>query len=227
MIGSIRYQHKFYLFIKPTVALIVGYKQPIMEYYIQNTDAGFIGNAIVFWALNSQGYTAKLENAQKFTFDEAKKICNGNSQKNKAWPVDYIDNNEGTARLTDSQFLEKENIVDFSKTSGIELIMEERERQISSENWTLDHDKAYKNNELFNAAASYSALPERRNIDGDGVPSAWPWAANWWKPTPDNRIRELEKAGALFTAHQEATGFDCSAEIESCAKRIDRLLLEL
>jgi hypothetical protein len=29
---------------------------------------------------------------------------------------------------------------------------------------------------------------------------AWPWDKGWWKPTPDNRIRELEKAGALIAA---------------------------
>ena len=25
------------------------------------------------------------------------------------------------------------------------------------------------------------------------VPIYWPWNYDWWKPTPDNRIRELEK----------------------------------
>ena len=28
----------------------------------------------------------------------------------------------------------------------------------------------------------------------------WPWNESWWKPTPDNRIRDLEKAGALIAA---------------------------
>ena len=83
-------------------------------YYIQNTKQGYLGNAIVFWALNSNGYTAKLEKAQKFTYEEAKKICEGNPEKNKAWAVDYIDNNEGTARLTDSQYLDESNIVNFN-----------------------------------------------------------------------------------------------------------------
>jgi len=82
-------------------------------YYIQNTKQGYIGNSIVFWALNSQGYTAKLEKAQKFTYEEAKKICEGNPEKNKAWAVEYIDNNEGTARLTDSQYLDDSQIVNF------------------------------------------------------------------------------------------------------------------
>ena len=84
-----------------------------MKYYIQNTQQGFIGNSIVFWALGSRGYTSKLENAEKFTYEEAKKICQGNPEKNKAWAVDYIDNNEGTARVTDSQYLDNSNIITF------------------------------------------------------------------------------------------------------------------
>jgi len=84
-----------------------------MKYYIQNTNAGFLGNSIFFWALNRNGYTAKLEKAHQFTHEEAEQICKGNPEKNKAWPVDYIDNNEGTARVTDSQYLDDEQIVTF------------------------------------------------------------------------------------------------------------------
>lgn len=84
-----------------------------MKYYIQNRDRGFLGNSFVFWAKGSNGYTAKLDKAEQFSFDEAKKICKGNPTKNKAWEVDYIDNNEGTSRLTDSQYLEQDKIVEF------------------------------------------------------------------------------------------------------------------
>jgi hypothetical protein len=31
-----------------------------------------------------------------------------------------------------------------------------------------------------------------------GVPREWPWDSKWWKP--GERIRELEKAGALIAA---------------------------
>lgn len=84
-----------------------------IKYYIQNTNAGFIGNSIVFWALGSNGYTSKLDNAEKFDYEEAKKICQGNPEKNKAWSVDYIDSNKGTARVTDSQYLDDSNIIKF------------------------------------------------------------------------------------------------------------------
>lgn len=83
------------------------------KYYIQNTERQYIGNSIVFWAKGSNGYTAKLNNAEKFTYEEAKKICQGNPNKNKAWLVDYIDNNQGTALVTDSQYLDNANIIEF------------------------------------------------------------------------------------------------------------------
>jgi hypothetical protein len=28
----------------------------------------------------------------------------------------------------------------------------------------------------------------------------WPWDRAWWKPSPNNRIRDMEKAGALIAA---------------------------
>jgi len=84
-----------------------------MEYYIQNTEAGYLGNAIIFWAKGRSGYTADLNNSHKFTEEEAKKICNGDSEKNKAWAVDYIDNNKGIQRIVDCQHLEYDNIKKF------------------------------------------------------------------------------------------------------------------
>ena len=47
------------------------------------------------------------------SIEEAKKICNGNPEKNKAWPVDYIDNNKGVQRVTDSQHLDSNYIAVF------------------------------------------------------------------------------------------------------------------
>jgi hypothetical protein len=84
-----------------------------MEYYIQNTDAGYLGNSPLWWALNRKGYTANLNNAHKFSEEEAKKICSGNPEKNKAWAVDYIDKNEGIQRIVDMQYLRSSNIKKF------------------------------------------------------------------------------------------------------------------
>ena len=35
----------------------------------------------------------------------------------------------------------------------------------------------------------------------------WPWEANWWKPTPEDRIKELAKAGALIAAEIDRLSF--------------------
>lgn len=84
-----------------------------MEYYIQNKDAGFLGNSIYFWAKNRNGYTADLNNAHIFSEEEAKKICTENPIKNKAWAVDYINNNKGIQRVVDCQYLEYDKIKTF------------------------------------------------------------------------------------------------------------------
>jgi hypothetical protein len=84
-----------------------------MEYYIQNKNAGYLGNSPMWWAKGRNGYTCDLNNAHKFTEEEAKKICEGNPEKNKAWAVDYIDNNKGIQRIVDSQYLDSDNIKVF------------------------------------------------------------------------------------------------------------------
>lgn len=80
--------------------------------------------------------------------------------------------------------------------TGIELIAEERQRQIEKEGWTSEHDAKHKNGELAHAAATYAMT----DLYGDYVPNTWPFEKSWYKPTPNNRIRELQKAGALIAA---------------------------
>ena len=84
-----------------------------MNYYIQNKEAGYLGNAIIFWAKDSNGYTANLNNSEIFSEEEAKKICLHNPVKNKAWSVEYIDNNYGIQRIIDSQYLDSSQIEIF------------------------------------------------------------------------------------------------------------------
>lgn len=94
--------------------------------------------------------------------------------------------------------------------TAIELITAERKRQIEVEGWNLERDcMIHTTGELSMAAACY-ALPSRRRGYDDAydimtkkfirVPKDWPWHHSWWKPTADDRIRELVKAGALICA---------------------------
>lgn len=77
---------------------------------------------------------------------------------------------------------------------GATRIARERQRQIDQEGWTAEHDDAYHHGELIRAAQSYLSFgPD------SGPPESWPWPPEWWKPSTD-RVRNLEKAGALIAA---------------------------
>lgn len=90
--------------------------------------------------------------------------------------------------------------------TGIELIAEERQRQIEKENFSIKHDvKQYANNSQLELAAVAYAMPEelptnwqRENINHRS--NLFPWDKEWWKPSTNDRIKELQKAGALIAA---------------------------
>lgn len=86
--------------------------------------------------------------------------------------------------------------------TGIELIAEERQRQIDEEGWTPEHDKQWKDGELCKAAVCFIESPHWMDMgmSSDAYPAKWPFDTSWWKPTPQDRIRELQKAGALIAA---------------------------
>ena len=84
--------------------------------------------------------------------------------------------------------------------TGIEIIAEERKRQIEIEGWDSEHDDTGNNDEqLVMAAITYAMPPDYREFSFD-VRNTWPWDMKWWKPTPEDRVRELAKAGALIAA---------------------------
>lgn len=92
--------------------------------------------------------------------------------------------------------------------TGIELIAEERQRQISEEEWTPEHDDGHRSGELNDAAigyaqaAAYQARGESLEMIRSAVPAGmirWPWEDSWWRPDED-QIRNLVKAGALIAA---------------------------
>lgn len=86
------------------------------------------------------------------------------------------------------------------KKTGVGLIFLERQRQLQEEGWSKEHDSKYQNQELAAAAAAYATPETLRSYGPDGLPPTWPWAEEWWKPEPQDRIRELVKAGALIAA---------------------------
>lgn len=89
--------------------------------------------------------------------------------------------------------------------TGIELINQERQRQIQQEGWTAEHDLQHKEGELANAASYYAMTDDLISFMGtewgnDMHLHIWPFELKWLKRNPENRIRDLQKAGALIAA---------------------------
>lgn len=97
--------------------------------------------------------------------------------------------------------------------TGVERIAAERKRQVTEEGWTPEHDAEHVRGELACAAACYAMPAAGRatasyaaNVSADrgswyrDIPVGWPWHPGYWKPSPDDRVRELAKAGALIAA---------------------------
>lgn len=119
-------------------------------------------------------------------------------------------------RLTEVEIIGDLSGVDFideatqpasgeDQPNGVSLIATERARQIAVEGWTLEHDDRHRQAELTNAAAAYAEAAamqiygEVGQEDIDLCGDSWPWARDYWKPSP-NPIRNLVKAGALIAA---------------------------
>lgn len=86
--------------------------------------------------------------------------------------------------------------------TGLEIIAAERQRQVEVEGWSESHDDGHIGEQLAIAAACY-ALPShlRENSrEPDFIDQHWPWTYSWWKPTPQDRVHELAKAGALIAS---------------------------
>lgn len=79
-------------------------------------------------------------------------------------------------------------------SEGTQLIESERYRQIEMLGYDTENDKFYGSGELLDAAAAYLVDPEDRNA------VTWPWTESSYNPTPDDRVLELTKAGALIAA---------------------------
>jgi len=97
--------------------------------------------------------------------------------------------------------LKKDGVIsEHGDNPGAAAIAAERARQIEKEGWTPEHDDEHDDEQIAMAAACY-AMPGRAMRESHPrQPYGWPWDATAWKPCPDNRVRELTKAGALIAA---------------------------
>ncbi len=75
------------------------------KYYIRNE--GYLGNALMWWAKDSKGYTCDIKQAEKYTEPEARGICS--RPQDSAYECEYIDNLLKAQKLIiDSQYVDNE-----------------------------------------------------------------------------------------------------------------------
>lgn len=116
--------------------------------------------------------------------------------------VDYADyaESERYGRQADITIENLERKVEqFSSASQAALdVLFERQRQVTGEGWTPEHDDEHKDGQLAEAAACYAMLADSQ---GFSTPAHWPWSPDWWKQS--GARRDLVKAGALILAEIE------------------------
>ena len=108
-----------------------------------------------------------------------------------------------------------------SEVAAIDLIARERQRQISAEGWTPDHDAEHDHGELAIAAACYAVEGTDAEVrypyfDAGDDDRGWPWDADWDKRKKHDRARQLVIAGALIVAELERIARD-SGKVEQDA----------
>lgn len=60
------------------------------NYYLRNKEAGFLGNAPMWWAKGGSGYTAYIDNAEKFNKKDAEKMVAEDPSKWEIFPCGLI-----------------------------------------------------------------------------------------------------------------------------------------
>lgn len=110
------------------------------------------------------------------------------------------DNDALTDRLADLAL----RFAQRSVSEGHRRIAAERHRQVQVEGYSPEHDDEHSIVELWDAACAYTYCD----------PRAWPWEPGGFKLGP-TRVRELEKAGALFLALAEFAQRRADAAAES------------
>ena len=87
--------------------------------------------------------------------------------------------------------------------TGVELIAEERKRQLTELGHTAEaDDSVHAIGDLAMAGACYAACMMASPEHVGRAPMVWPWEEFYWKPSP-NQLRNLAKAGALIAAEMD------------------------
>lgn len=74
-------------------------------YYIRYNN-GYLGNAILWWKHNAKGYTTDINEAGKYSYEEAEKICRNRPQYDIAYECSIIDDNiQAHKTIIDAQYV--------------------------------------------------------------------------------------------------------------------------
>lgn len=90
-----------------------------------------------------------------------------------------------------------------TQTSALRDVIAERQRQVSEEGWTPEHDDEHDAGQMAVAAGCYalaSFLNTRHSLN-QIASRYWPWDWRWWKPK--GQREDLIRAGALILAEIE------------------------
>lgn len=109
--------------------------------------------------------------------------------------VEYVDDMREKLEAAEKRIAELE-VLAFNP--ALLDVISERQRQRAVEGWTSEHDDAYQNSELADAAACYAINAHNQGLS---TPAHCPWAPDWWKQSGPRR--DLVKAGALILAEIE------------------------
>lgn len=118
--------------------------------------------------------------------------------------------------------------VEAGQATGVELIAAERERQVTQEGWTPEHDKQHDHGELAMAAVCY-ASPRRVFVQRQGLNAVvfadpWPFPPHsdisgrgyydWDKRKSGNIVQSMPEQGANRIAFLVKAGALIAAEID-------------
>lgn len=130
------------------------------------------------------------------------------TQDNRRSDVEPMERRRATIRPADA-------------SRGVRLIAAERQRQITQERWTPDHDDQHADGALVVAARTYiEAALNLNEVHGvEYETPSYDWPTGWaWKPS-DNPVRNLVKAGALIAAEIDRLQRAALAAVDSADVR--------
>jgi len=120
--------------------------------------------------------------------------------------VDVDFSNALLSRLFAEGYAIPESVTETAGT-GVEMIAEERRRQIDGEGFSAERDDEYTNGELVRAATTYALAsagydkelrPSDQSTLFASLKEMWPWYPLWFKPK--SALHDLARAGALIAA---------------------------